>query len=78
MKKPENNEKNDNRCICPNCPLFNDCAEDKKERAFCSKTISSCIKENTGPCICGGCPLYLENNLAGGYFCLKEIIINNN
>jgi len=71
--KPINNEESNKSCICPGCPLFNDCSREKQERAFCAKTKSSCIKDVNGICICGGCPIYSENNLSGGYFCIKEL-----
>lgn len=44
-------------CVCPICPSYNGCANDKDENVFCITGKSNgCIKLELG-CMCPTCPL---------------------
>ena len=71
MPKVEKNEDNMNKCFCPNCPSYNECAQDKIETLYCAGEVgkSTCQYKMDG-CTCGGCPVHQENDLKSGYYCL--------
>jgi len=71
--KPNNNAQNLARCICGRCPLCTYCNQIKEEKLFCARKASSCDMDGKEQCICGQCPVFLENDLAGGYFCIYPI-----
>jgi hypothetical protein len=73
MAKVIKNSVNEKKCICPNCPSYNSCAEGKKEVLYCADEVgkSACEYKMNG-CICGGCPVYSENNLKEGYYCINK------
>lgn len=71
--KPQNNQDNLLKCVCPACPLFTECNKGKSEKLFCATTISACQMDARKFCHCGACPVYSENDLGGGYFCLNEL-----
>ncbi|MFA5358545.1 MAG: DUF2769 domain-containing protein [Patescibacteria group bacterium] len=71
--KPVNTPENRAKCICGDCPLYNQCTEEKKEMLYCAVGKSTCDLDASKPCICGSCPVYAENDLSGGYFCIDEI-----
>lgn len=78
MEKVINNKGNKEKCICPNCPSYNECAKEKKEVLFCADKIGKgkCAYQMNG-CICGMCPVHKECKLKNGYYCIhgsaKEI-----
>ena len=58
------------KCICPDCPTYNDCSKERNELLFCIYGKSfQCITEDLG-CICPGCPLIEELGLVNLTFCL--------
>jgi hypothetical protein len=57
------------RCPCPECPSYNECAKNAKETLFCATGKSfMCISEEKG-CICPTCPVSEEMWLKNQYFC---------
>ena len=69
MKVP-NTKENYDKCICTNCPSYNDCTKEKNEKLFCAKGKSACDMNHNG-CICGECPVQSENRFSGMYFCIN-------
>lgn len=74
MPKPANNQENSDLCVCPKCPLFTPCNQEKAEKLFCARQTSACDMDIKKMCICGICQVFSANNLKGGYFCKKEIV----
>lgn len=72
MFRVEKTEANLNKCLCPGCPSYNDCAKEKAEALYCAGEVgkSECPFQMNG-CLCGGCPVHMENNLTAGYFCIN-------
>ena len=71
MPKVIKNEVNIKKCICHNCPSYNECAKGKKEKLYCAEEIGKSVcAYNMNGCICGGCPVHMENNLKAGYYCI--------
>lgn len=60
------------KCICPDCPTFNDCAKQKGELFFCSiySARSGCITKEKW-CICETCPVTELEGLTKTYYCIK-------
>lgn len=59
-------------CICGECPSFNDCASENKERLYCTLGKSpACITEEIG-CICPSCPITEQMGLEYEYFCTRR------
>jgi hypothetical protein len=58
-------------CECPNCPTYNECAEEKAELLYCIAGVSpACITEESG-CICPACPVWDKIGFKNDYFCTK-------
>ncbi|MGA2572774.1 MAG: glutamate synthase-related protein [Candidatus Methanomethylicaceae archaeon] len=56
------------KCICQKCPSYPEgCTS---EILYCARSASQCEIPVAG-CICGACAVYIENMLAGLYFCDK-------
>ena len=53
--KKKINKQDRERCLCPTCPTYADCARKKKENLFCFEGKSSCILVDKG-CHCHGMP----------------------
>jgi hypothetical protein len=70
MKVP-NTKENNNDCLCPNCPTYNECMMDKKINLFCSTGKSECKIDRQG-CLCGECPVASRYGLNKLYFCDKS------
>lgn len=72
MQKIEKNEVNLRKCVCENCPSFNECAEGRQEKLFCAEESgkSEC-KFSMNVCICGSCPVHKEHHLKSGYYCIN-------
>ena len=64
----KDNKENLKKCICENCPTYNECMGAGKEGLFCAREKSSCSFSMNG-CLCGDCPVAKENNLSGSYHC---------
>ena len=63
-------KQNRERCLCPTCPTYADCAKKKKELMFCFEGKSICIISSKG-CHCTGCPIKTDFELTNIYFCLN-------
>jgi len=64
-------EENKALCICPDCPTYNECAQEKNELFYCGMGKSpTCITQESG-CICPACPITEKMGLTHDYFCLK-------
>jgi len=57
------------KCICMDCPTYNECMKENKEGLFCSTGKSICKIGEAG-CICGDCPITNEYDLISLYYCL--------
>jgi hypothetical protein len=58
-------------CICPSCPTYNKCAQEKGELLYCFLGASpQCITEEVG-CICPACQLWERTDFKNEYFCIK-------
>jgi hypothetical protein len=66
-------EENAQKCLCPQCPVYNECMEDRNEYFFCSKGHGRCKFEKWG-CKCPNCPIELEYNLVGLFYCEKGAV----
>lgn len=65
------NEENLKKCVCADCPSYDECTMEKEELLYCSTEIGkSACEINRKGCICGTCPVQLENNLISGYYCV--------
>lgn len=56
------------KCICINCPSYNDCMKTGMQGLFCARGKTDCAVERLG-CICSKCPVSSEYRLFGGYYC---------
>jgi aldose sugar dehydrogenase len=65
-----NTDENIDRCLCPECPVFNDCMKENYENLFCSKGNTVCEFNKTG-CNCPTCPVWLEYELVSLFYCEK-------
>ena len=63
-------KQNKEKCLCPTCPTYADCAKKKKELMFCFEGKSNCIVSSKG-CHCPGCPIKADFGLTNIYFCLN-------
>lgn len=68
----ENTKENLAKCICGNCPSFNECMKGVAQALFCAREKSSCDFDKKG-CVCSGCPLTSENDLSSDYFCVSGV-----
>ena len=56
------------KCICGDCPSYNQCMKDVPEALYCARGKSTCDFEKIG-CMCPVCPLTSEFNLDKLYYC---------
>lgn len=63
-------QENKQKCLCPDCPSYNQCMQDKGEVLFCSSGATSCELEKWG-CPCVRCPVQLEYHNIGLFYCEK-------
>lgn len=72
MGSVQKNDENMQKCICGECPSYNDCTKEKMEGLYCSPEVgaSDCDIEQKG-CVCGACPVQTENGLTSGYYCVN-------
>ena len=68
MTKVNDTQENLQKCICGQCPSYNECMKGKSEGLYCARGKSSCEFEKKG-CICGACPVTSEFNLDKLYYC---------
>ncbi|MFW6139947.1 MAG: DUF2769 domain-containing protein [Acidobacteriota bacterium] len=68
MAKVTDTQENMRKCICGQCPSYNECMKNKSEGLYCARGESSCEFEKKG-CICGACPLTSEFGLDKLYYC---------
>jgi hypothetical protein len=66
----DDNEENVLKCLCPNCPVYNECMEKNKELLFCARGQSTCEFEKWG-CKCDKCLVANDYNLVGLFYCEK-------
>ncbi len=78
-QKPADTIENVKKCICPACPVYNECTKSKDQLLFCAKQASDCDDlDKHKACICPQCPVFKENDLKGGYYCIWDIDENGN
>lgn len=65
-----NTPENRNKCLCPDCPAYNECMGNRKEILYCSTGATSCELEKWG-CHCPRCPVQLEYKMVGLFYCEK-------
>lgn len=67
----EKNDANMQKCTCPDCPSYNECAKGKAEVLYCAAEIgkSGCPYPMQG-CVCGACPVHSEGELRALYYCI--------
>jgi hypothetical protein len=68
MKVPDT-ENNVKKCICANCPSYNECMKEGMEGLYCARGMSDCAVKRQG-CVCPQCPVQKEYQLFGGYYCI--------
>lgn len=68
MKVPDT-EENLKKCICMDCPSYNECMKSGMQGLFCARGKTDCDLERRG-CICTQCPISRAYNLFGGYYCV--------
>ncbi|KPJ89471.1 MAG: hypothetical protein AMS17_01770 [Spirochaetes bacterium DG_61] len=61
MTVPDTKENMD-KCICKDCPTYNQCMRDSTEGLFCAKGKSDCDVEDDD-CVCEQCPVDKEYKL---------------
>jgi hypothetical protein len=66
-------EQNAEKCLCPVCPVYNECLRSNKELLFCARGSSVCEFEKWG-CKCVKCPVEIEYNLVGLFYCEKGAV----
>jgi hypothetical protein len=57
-------------CICPDCPMYNQCAQEKYEGLYCLMGKSECNLEEDD-CICPDCDVFNDLDLKYDLFCIK-------
>ena len=68
MKVPDTKDTVE-KCICPNCPSYNDCMKQGMEGLYCARGKTDCDLKRQG-CVCPRCPVAKEYQLLGGYYCI--------
>jgi len=67
-----NNEQNTKKCLCPGCPVYNECMKNNDELLFCARGRANCEFEKWG-CKCPKCPIEFEYKIVGAFYCEKGI-----
>lgn len=58
------------QCICPDCPMYNQCAQEKYEGIYCFLGKSECTMEEDD-CICPECEVFEDLDLKYDLYCIK-------
>jgi hypothetical protein len=58
-------------CVCPDCPMYNQCAKEKYEGLYCFLGKSECTLEEDD-CICPDCEVYEDLELKYDLFCIQS------
>lgn len=59
------------QCICPDCPMYNQCAQENYEGLYCLLGKSECTMEEDD-CICPDCEVYEDLEFKFDLYCIKE------
>ena len=65
------NDRLKKRCICPDCPSYDECAKMDGELLFCSYGRSQKCIENEKGCTCPDCPVFKKLELKNSYYCTR-------
>lgn len=57
-------------CICPDCPMYNQCAKEKYEGLYCFLGKSECTLDEDD-CVCPDCDVFEDLDLKYDLFCIK-------
>ena len=68
-----NTAENISKCLCPECPVYNECMEKIKELLFCSRGKATCEFKKWG-CKCFQCPIESHYKLVGLFYCEKGAV----
>jgi hypothetical protein len=64
-------EESKKKCVCAECPTYNECAGRKRELLYCVLGKSKeCQLDELG-CICPECPVTAELDLRSTYYCTQ-------
>ena len=67
-------KENADRCLCPECPTYNECMSNRNQRIFCSRGNTECKLDEEG-CICEKCPVWNEYPIKSFYYCRSSFKI---
>lgn len=70
-------EENAEKCLCPDCPAYNECMKNNHESFFCSRGSTECEIDKRG-CLCLHCPNEIEYRLNTFYYCEKGAATDRN
>jgi hypothetical protein len=68
MAKVHDTPENMSKCVCGECPSYDDCMKEGTEGLFCARGKSACEVTQKG-CVCVACPISPEFGLAKMYYC---------
>jgi aldose sugar dehydrogenase len=66
-------EEDAQKCLCPECPVYNECMEEGNELLFCARGKATCEFEKWG-CKCLLCPIQVKYGLVGLFYCEKGAV----
>lgn len=66
----EDTAANEERCMCPGCPTYNDLMRAASEALFCARGETTANPEAKS-CLCGGCTVWAANSLTDYFYCIK-------
>jgi len=72
-----NTKENIEKCICKDCPTYNECMSNGKEALYCSIGGSNCKTEKL-ECICEQCHINEEYNLTANLDLMEKMILHLN
>ena len=58
------------KCLCDDCPTYNDCARGRRELLYCLTERSLFCIKGEGGCICPSCPVTAQIGLTQEYYCI--------
>jgi hypothetical protein len=59
------------KCICPDCPTYNNCAKSNNELLYCIHGESKECIQDEKRCICQECPITQKMGLKHMFFCTR-------